>query len=354
MNLAKEISFLLYKHKCVILPGFGAFLINEKKAERNTVAKYATPRQEVISFNKQIINNDGLVANFLTQKHDISYEEGITRIENYIASLWDILNTKKNVEVAEVGTFYLTKENKLVFVPYHSVNFSISSFGLPKLRLKPYAPVSASPERVEPAIPAATTPPELSITPETTPAGSPKTKEKKEIAVTAKHTKQKERREASQAKKLEKKIHKDPAKRKKSNLYLVNILGSLFILGILGALYTFETNASKNDRLETQVASMLDLGSNDSSSDILETKTIVSSKVTTTAFYGIYALTENEVEASNLATDLMTKYAQSKIVLDENGKPSVFIISFSNKEMAQEYKSLIQNNMNQKLVITKK
>ena len=66
MNLAKEISFLLYKHNCVILPGFGAFLINEKQAERSAVAQYAMPKQEVINFNRQIINNDGLVANHLS------------------------------------------------------------------------------------------------------------------------------------------------------------------------------------------------------------------------------------------------------------------------------------------------
>ena len=53
MNLAKEISFLLYKHNCVILPGFGAFLVNEKAAELSEIARYALPRQKVITFRSE-------------------------------------------------------------------------------------------------------------------------------------------------------------------------------------------------------------------------------------------------------------------------------------------------------------
>jgi len=105
------------------------------------------------------------------------------------------------------------------------------------------------------------------------------------------------------------------------------------------------------------VASILDLGIHDSSSDnpdFSDTRIIPSTKISTTPIYGIYAETKDEIEASNLLSDLMGKYAQSKIELDQDGKPRVFIISFMSEGLANEYKNLIQNKLSQKLVITKK
>ena len=136
MNLAKEISVLLYTHNCVIIPDFGAFLLRDKEAELNAQAKYSLPKHRVISFNRQIKSNDGLLANYIARTHFCSYEEGLTHIASYRAMLWNALNTKRNVEINEIGTFYYTQEDKLVFVPYHSVNFKKATYGLPKLKLK--------------------------------------------------------------------------------------------------------------------------------------------------------------------------------------------------------------------------
>ena len=52
--------------------------------------------------------------------------------------------------------------------------------------------------------------------------------------------------------------------------------------------------------------------------------------------------------------ELQEKYAQCEIVLDDEGITGVFIISFTNEELAVEYKNLIQNKLDQKLVINKK
>src|SRR6056300_882179 len=124
MNLAKEISFLLFKHHCVILPSFGAFLINKKDAERSVESKFALPKKEIVSFNRQITQNDGLLANHISVSLGCTYNDGLAIAEQYVEDLWGQLHTKKNIEIAEVGTFYYTQDEKLIFVPYHSVNFA--------------------------------------------------------------------------------------------------------------------------------------------------------------------------------------------------------------------------------------
>ncbi len=109
MNLAKEISFLLYKHNCVILPGFGAFLVNEKAAELSEIARYALPKQKVITFNKQIEHNDGLVANYLSQQYKCTYEQGLEKIGAYREYLWQKLRTKLTLKYPEEAPFYKPK-----------------------------------------------------------------------------------------------------------------------------------------------------------------------------------------------------------------------------------------------------
>ncbi|PCJ67894.1 MAG: hypothetical protein COA58_01780 [Bacteroidetes bacterium] len=339
MNLAKEISFLLYKHNCVILPSFGAFLINEKNAERSEVAKYSLPKQEVISFNRQIINQDGLVANHLSQLLNISYEAGVQKVEEYISNLWDVLNTKRNVEVAEVGTFYFTQEEKLVFVPYHSVNFSRSSFGLPKLRLKQIS-ITHTTDQTLPVVSEITNPIEI-VEPIKLEAPKPqKLKEKKEKRIIA-----------SQNKKLKKKIVQTKKSNTTiSNLSIINALGSIFLVAMVFALLNFEMTNSTVVPTGNDLASMVD-SQNFSTNDL--TKPVIKTSKSPVS-YGIYAQVKNENAATDLVNDLIGKYHSCQVEINDDSSTEVFIISFSNEEIAKEYKNLIQNKLDQKLVIKQK
>lgn len=346
MNLAKEISFLLYKHNCVILPGFGAFLLREKAAERNEIAKYALPKQKVVTFNKQIVNNDGLVANYISTSRGCTYEQGLEKIDNYTQSLWDVLKTKRNVEVAEIGTFYYTQEDKLVFVPYHSVNFDTASFGLPKLRLKTIDKVTAPIPTPEVVIPKQVVAPVIKKVekPEVAPAKVelPKVKEVVERVAVAK-AKTKERNEQLQQKKLDNKTNTTTKVTRFSGLAFVNTLGVLFLIGMAFAMFNFEKNQADLRYVDQQVASFLDTPSTPS--------TFTIEKETS---YGIYALVNDNDEAVALTEKLLDKYDNAAISIAKDNKPSVFIISFSNQELAKEYKNLLQNKLDQKLVIKKK
>ena len=63
MNFENHISELLYRHQCVVVPGFGAFLTEETSAkiDQNNNVFYAP--KKLISFNANLRNNDGLLAN---------------------------------------------------------------------------------------------------------------------------------------------------------------------------------------------------------------------------------------------------------------------------------------------------
>jgi len=351
MNLAKEISFLLYKHNCVILPGFGAFLLREKVAERNEVAKYALPKQKVVTFNKQIVNNDGLVANYLSTVYNCSYESGLAKIEEYTTTLWDVLKTKRNAEVAEIGTFYYTQDDKLVFVPYHSVNFDTASYGLPKLRLKTLennkvvAPVKITPEEKTVVIqkttenPRATAEEKKIVQPL---KQLPKVKKEEVNKVSLAKAKTKQRNQKIQQEKLATKTKKENKKSRFAGLAIVNTLGVCFLIGMIFALLNFEQNQANQYAADQQLASLLDTPSSKQNFDLEKEPS-----------FGIYALTRNNNEAVALTEQLLEKYDNAAITLD-NDDAVVFIISFSNEELAKEYKNLLQNKLDQKLVIKQK
>ena len=340
MNLAKEISFLLYKHNCVILPGFGAFLINEKAAEVSEVAKYALPKQEVITFNKQIVNQDGLVANHLSQTLKISYEQGVSKTEEYITSLWDTLKSKRNAEVAEVGTFYYTQEDKLVFVPYHSVNFSKSSYGLPKLRLKQIT----TPAVDTPTLPVVPQPQQPAI------VNVQQEKQPKKVEVYPTLAEKKKQAQPNKKIKETKTVAKKTSKSRLSNLSIVNVLGSVFLVAMVFALLNFEMTNSTVVPSKNNIASIIDTPSFGNDSIDSNTEVLIEEVKAPTSF-GIYAQVKNEEEAETLISSLKDKYTKSELSKTAKNTVEVFIISFSNEEIAKEYKNLIQNKLDQKLVI---
>ncbi len=345
MNLAKDIAYLLFKHNCVIIPGFGAFLVNEKSAELNVKAKYVSPSKKAITFNGSIKGNDGLLANHLSTKYNCSYEQGLDQVNTYLETFNGILADKRNVEVSEIGTFYLTREEKLVFVPYHSVNFSQSSFGLPKIRLREYLALKEAKDFVSNPIPTVETP-------------------KQTITLSIERQKSQKRLEL-QEKKAVKQIEKKKVRRREnSNLSFVNFIGSLFLIAMIGAVLFFEINnknseinnyANLVDTSSPKVGLLEDIKTIEEVEIIQEpTPSSTISKPTIT-FHDICTTPFNNLdEAEALLQSLNDKYTLAKIEENSLNQYVVSIISFTNQDLAIEYKDLIQNKINQNLVIITK
>jgi len=316
MNLTKEISFLLYKHNCVIVPNLGAFILNDKSAEVNTITNYASPKNRIVTFNSQILNNDGLLANHIKLKLGTSYEDAERKITTFVSDFKKKLSKQRNLSFDQIGTFYMTNEDKLIFVPNHLSNFSMESFGLPKIKLESHIHA----KNVEPVKVESKTKPQHK-----TYEVSPKKQETIKV-----------RKEKAQVRKVE---SKSPTRRSKHRLRVINFLGSFFLIAMVISLINFELKLSNSD-FDQNVASIID-------STPIETIKTFSLEVETP--YKIYAEVKNKNEANNLKNQLSSKYKQVETFQEKDGGFKVFIISFSDKELAKEYKKLLQNRMNQKL-----
>ncbi|SHF70263.1 Sporulation related domain-containing protein [Salegentibacter echinorum] len=129
MKIAKHIQDLLYRYECVILPGFGAFLSQKEPATINEETHTFFPPKKVVSFNSQLRKNDGLLANYIAQVQQVSYNEAIKIISSFVKKLDNSFQKDGKVELENIGIFYYAEE-KLQFEPFEQVNYLTDSFGL--------------------------------------------------------------------------------------------------------------------------------------------------------------------------------------------------------------------------------
>ena len=87
LNISKHINQLLYTHECVIVSGLGAFIIYNKEAIIDQRKNYFTPNTKSISFNSEIKKNDGLLANYISETENISYEEACLIIAKFTKNI---------------------------------------------------------------------------------------------------------------------------------------------------------------------------------------------------------------------------------------------------------------------------
>ncbi len=130
MNLDLYIAELLYRHQCVIVPNFGAFLteINTAVLDETTHSFY--PPKKSLSFNSHLKNNDGLIANHISLSGKISYENAVSEIEKAVENWKIALANNSKVVLKNIGEISLNVDKNTVFVPTETTNYLASSFGL--------------------------------------------------------------------------------------------------------------------------------------------------------------------------------------------------------------------------------
>ena len=130
MKTEHYISQLLYRYQCVTVPGFGAFLTEIQSAQHFESANTFFPPKKLISFNANLKNNDGLLANHIAQAQKISYENAIELISNDVASWRNSLHIEGQLILKNIGQLFINSESNLVFAPSEETNYLKESFGL--------------------------------------------------------------------------------------------------------------------------------------------------------------------------------------------------------------------------------
>ena len=129
MQLSNYISNLLFDHDCVTVPGFGSFLGNYKSAQYDFKERKFHPPSKQISFNSQIKDNDGLLAKNISKELDLPYDQAVKKIHQEVLT-WTKKIITETIVLKNIGELYLSKEDKITFIPSNELNHLKESFGL--------------------------------------------------------------------------------------------------------------------------------------------------------------------------------------------------------------------------------
>lgn len=130
MKLDHYISQLLFRYDCVIVPNLGGFVTNYKPANIHPIKNTFYPPSKGISFNKNLIHNDGLLANAISLEKGILYEKALSIINEAVIKIHHDLKNRKKIAFDNVGVLFYDQENRLQFEPSAHVNYLLESYGL--------------------------------------------------------------------------------------------------------------------------------------------------------------------------------------------------------------------------------
>ncbi|MCB0794049.1 MAG: SPOR domain-containing protein [Flavobacteriales bacterium] len=130
MPIEKDIHDLLYAHDCVIVPHFGGFLTHYRTARLDESRQLVHPPSKDVSFNQQLIRNDGLLADRVAKRAGVPFDEAVRRIGAEVDSWQSRLGREGRLELARLGTFFTDHEANLQFEPDRRVNYLRESYGL--------------------------------------------------------------------------------------------------------------------------------------------------------------------------------------------------------------------------------
>ncbi len=139
MALEHYISELLYRYNCVVVPGFGAFLTQSRSAVIHEETHTLYPPMKTVSFNQQLISNDGLLVSYAAEAQKTTFEAMLKRVEEEIAD-WKLrLQKGERLKLADIGEVWSGTEGKIQFQPTGKNNYLTASYGMSSFVAAPVA-----------------------------------------------------------------------------------------------------------------------------------------------------------------------------------------------------------------------
>lgn len=139
VELAKHIENLLLENDCVIIPGFGGFIVQYIPARRIDEEGIFLPPYRTVGFNPQLNLNDGLLIQSYMQAHDINYPEASRLVDDAVMELREQLSEKGKVNIHGVGKLLFNIENTIEFSPNEDGVFSPYLYGLSSFEMSELA-----------------------------------------------------------------------------------------------------------------------------------------------------------------------------------------------------------------------
>jgi nucleoid DNA-binding protein len=134
VKIGSYIHELLKENETVIIPGFGAFLLEYEPAEIGETE--IKPPSKIISFSSSIRNNDGLLVGHVANIEKISHFDAMKLIEKERDKIVFMLDKGEEVILEGTGQLVPNEKNEIVFTPVVDENLSLETFGLDAISIE--------------------------------------------------------------------------------------------------------------------------------------------------------------------------------------------------------------------------
>ena len=134
ISVLDHIEYLSYKHDCVIVPGFGAFISQYSSTNEKGIISSLNRN---ITFNASIDYNDGLLINSLMRRERISSEFAKNLIAEYVCCIRTQLKHEGEIPLGRLGYFKYINDNAIEFNPFITKKSNSEYYGLSRITLKP-------------------------------------------------------------------------------------------------------------------------------------------------------------------------------------------------------------------------
>jgi len=114
----------------VIIPSFGGFVAQRISARIDYKSGAMLPPGKSILFNRQLLNNDGLLINEFARENNVSFEEASTELESSVNQWHGTLKDGGRIEIERVGNLFFDDERNICFEQDRFANLLLESFGL--------------------------------------------------------------------------------------------------------------------------------------------------------------------------------------------------------------------------------
>lgn len=129
INIESHIENLLLSHDCVIVPGIGGFVTRYEGSYIEGQDIY--PPFRSISFNSQLKENDGLLAQSYMTAYDTSYPKAQSLVEENVKEIRNQLHENGFYDFKNIGKLQLAQNQSLIFTPTNDLGiFSKDHYGL--------------------------------------------------------------------------------------------------------------------------------------------------------------------------------------------------------------------------------
>lgn len=103
IDIARHIEYLLIHHDCVVVPGLGAFMINEEGAGYDAENKRLLPPSRSVGFNPEVRHNDALLVGSISRREGMSIDAARGELDTEVASMLHQIQLCGEIPVGNLG-----------------------------------------------------------------------------------------------------------------------------------------------------------------------------------------------------------------------------------------------------------